>query len=339
MFRGAIIGCGKIAQTSHIPAFLDDLIRNKVKIVAGMDTDENRLKEFKTQFPNAEVFTDAEKMFNSCQLDFVDISVPPNLHTFYIEKAISRQLHILCEKPLAVDIKSARQITKRLAGEYKGIFFPFHQYKYSPLWNHFRKFVIESGPNEKFFIQFNVLRKEADIGYDAVVPSWRVNKTKSGGGIIADTGYHYLYLSQWILGEPNKISVLIAKLRTEPYPVEDTAIIILMFNKGVVQINLTWAAANRYNSAFISTGSKLMKYDGGSLLKITESGIEQISVPDVSDKKTYISFYANLINDFVNIVEAKQNFTAGIREAYNTQRLLWKCYLSARLGKSVNCRL
>ncbi|MGB9695683.1 MAG: Gfo/Idh/MocA family protein [Ignavibacteria bacterium] len=339
MLKGAIIGCGKIAQTGHIPAFLDVLVKDKVEIVAGMDTNENRLKEFKTHFPNAEVFTNAEKMFNSCQLDFVDISVPPNFHTFYIEEAISRQLHILCEKPLTEDIKSARQIKKKLTREYKGIFFPFHQYKYSPIWKHFQKFIIESNPYEKFFIQFNVLRKEADIGYDALAPFWRIDRTKSGGGIIADTGYHYLYLSQWLLGKPDKISALTAELRLEPYAVEDTAAIILTFDKGIVQINLTWAASSRSNSAFITTGSSLMKYDGESLLKITEDEIEKIEVPDASDKKTYISFYVNLISDFINIVEAKQNFTAGIEEAYNTQRLLRKCYLSARLGKSVNCQL
>lgn len=339
MLRGAVIGCGKIAQTSHIPAFLNNLIKSKIEIVAGMDTDRNRLREFNEYFPNAEVFTNIEEMLNRCQLDFVDISVPPNFHTFYIEKAISHQLHILCEKPLSVDIKSAHLIKKRLTREYKGIFFPFHQYKYSPIWKHFQKFIIESDSDEKFFIQFNVLRKEADIGYDTFIPFWRVNKKRSGGGIIADTGYHYLYLSQWLLGKPNKVSALIAKLRTEPYPVEDTATVTLTFPKGIVQINLTWAASERSNSALISTGRRMLKYNGESLLKITKSGVEQIGVPNASDKKTYILFYVNLINDFINIVEANQNFTAGITEAYNTQRLLQKCYLSAKLGKSMNCQL
>jgi len=339
MLKGAIIGCGKIAQTSHIPAFLDVLIKDKIKIIAGMDTDENRLKEFKLHFPDAEVFTDEEKLFNNCQLDFVDISVPPNFHSLYIEKAISRQLHILCEKPLSTDVKSARKIWKKLTNEYKGVFFPFHQYKYSPIWSHFKKFVIESDQNEKFFIQFNVLRKQADIGYDAFSPLWRIDKRKSGGGIIADTGYHYLYLSQWLLGNPNKIFALATKLRAETYPVEDTATINLTFDKGIVQINLSWAASDRYNSAFISSNNGFIKYDGNSLLKVMNGEIKQIDVPDASDKKTYISFYTNLINDFINIIESKQNFNAGIIEAYNTQRLLRKCYLAARLGKSVNCQL
>lgn len=34
------------------------------------------------------------------------------------------------------------------------------------------------------------------------------NKEISGGGILSDTGFHYLYLSNWLLNNPGRITTI-----------------------------------------------------------------------------------------------------------------------------------
>ena len=48
-----------------------------------------------------------EEMLENPDIDVVDICTPNNLHLDMIEKAVAAGKHILCEKPLAVNLEEA----------------------------------------------------------------------------------------------------------------------------------------------------------------------------------------------------------------------------------------
>lgn len=332
MLKGAIIGLGKIAQTGHVPAYLNKKVKSKINIIAGVDISKSNSKSFLKLIPTAKMFSSAEEMFKKLKVDFVDICVPPHLHTEYIKLAIKNNVAIICEKPFTKSITEAKLLKKKLI-DTKTIFFPCHQYKYSPIWSNFKKFAepIKKG----IFLQFNIFRTTADEGFDNKNPGWRTDKKLSGGGILSDTGTHYLYLTSWILGKVKEVNVSNFKLRKQPYSVEDTSFVVLHCEKGVAQINLTWAADKRANNAFISDGESSLSYDGVKMFSYKKGKTREISVPDASDKRTYIKFYEDLFFDFALALNKNEFSKSQIEESYNSVRILEKCYESGDRNRIV----
>jgi len=335
MLKGAIIGLGKIAQTSHVPAFLSGRVKNKITIVGGVDISKENSKEFSNLIPGAKIFSDFDEMMKNVKVDFVDICVPPALHAKYLNAALKYNAGIICEKPFTKDVRDAALLKKKLLAK-KPVFVPCHQYKNSPVWKNFKSFSDKTkGGN---FLQFNIFRSTADRGYDRKNPSWRTDKKLSGGGILSDTGTHYLYLTSWILGKPLQVSVFNDTLKHKKYSVEDTSVVILKCEKGIAEINLTWAADRRANNAFISDGKRSLNYDGKKIYFYEKERIKELQMPDASDKKTYLAFYEDLFLEFVKAMKNKKYDKKPIEESYESVRLLDLCYKSAEQKKTQKVR-
>jgi predicted dehydrogenase len=335
MLKGAIIGLGKIAQTSHVPAYLSGRVSKKISIIGGVDISKENSKDFLKLIPRAKIFSDIDDLFKNLDIDFVDICVPPALHTKYLLSALKHKVGIICEKPFTKDVKDAAMLSKKIIS-LKPVFTPCHQYKNSPVWKNFKNFSDKNtGGN---FLQFNIFRSTADQGYDKKNPGWRTDKKLSGGGILSDTGTHYLYLTSWILGKPLEISVFNDTLKHKKYNVEDTSVVIMKCEKGIAEINLTWAADRRANNAFISDGKRSMNYDGKKIYCFEKEKVKEIPVPDASDKRTYLAFYEDLFLDFAKAMKNKKFDKSLVVESYDSVNILDLCYKSAKLKKTLKVK-
>jgi len=188
-------------------------------------------------------------------------------------------------------------------------------------------------------LRFNVYRTKADPGLAIFNNLWRINPSIGGGGIIADTGVHYLYLSNWLLEKPLKITAVNFTLSHSEYKVEDTAIITIEFEKGVSQITLTWGGNARLNSSELISKNCSISYLGGEKFeKTVNSKIEKFNVPNFSDKRIYIKLYYNLFSDFFNKIENNLDSKKEILEAFNSIKLLNSCYISANRLKTISLK-
>ncbi|MGE5351011.1 MAG: Gfo/Idh/MocA family protein [Acidobacteriota bacterium] len=333
MLKGAIIGIGKIAQEGHLPAFLDGKIASDAEIIAAVDANAETLRLASAKYPGLRYYASADEMFSKEDVDFIDICSPPGTHAPLIEEGIRRGIHILCEKPFVLSRYDAERLYPVIAG-YPKVFMPVHQYKYSPLWRAFRNEVSEDSP-QKTILQFNVFRTEADKGIASAGTRWRTNPQMSGGGILSDTGVHYLYLALWMLGEARSVTARTFCISHTDYSVEDTAFVLLEFDQGIAQLNLTWGANRRANSASLVNDRMSLVYNGTELIKHTTEGIRKIPVPDASDKKNYVALYVSLINDFLLQVTSGIKDNCNLDEAYKSIRLLHSCYRAADLNQTV----
>lgn len=335
MLRGAIIGMGKIAQEGHMPAFLDPgLASAGVRIIAAVDNNAETIKLAKAKYPGITYYRSLDEMYNNEDVDFIDICSPPDTHARMIEEGLDRGVHILSEKPFVLKSDDAERLYKRIS-ESPSVFMPVHQYKYSPIWRRFKD-EVSAELEGKSILQFNVFRTEADNGIASIQSRWRTDPTVSGGGILSDTGVHYLYLSLWLLGEVSNVTSRILSISHTEYSVEDTALVVLESEYGVAQISLTWGADRRHNSAVLVNGMGSLIYNGTELVKHTHGGgSEKIPVPDASDKRNYISLYVSLIRDFLGQITSGQKDNCQLDEAYKSIRLLHSCYRAAELNQTV----
>jgi predicted dehydrogenase len=330
MLKGAIIGFGKIARSSHLDAYRNEALKDIVEVSAAVEPNPQNLLISKKEFPDIRFYKSLEELLDNETIDFVDITCPPQYHYELLEKCIAKKLNILCEKPFTLNLKEAESIREKLLDS-SVVFMPCHQYKYSPIWSEFKAFIDSQEGFSRPLIQFNVLRTQADPGLETLTDKWRKSSAELGGGILIDTGVHYLYLASWMLGKPVKVMSNLMTLQHLDYNCEDSAIVMLESEKGAAQITVTWAADKRYNNAILVCKNGSIYYEGGTkLIKSDSSGIEEIQVPDASDKKHYSMLYVNMFRRFFNAVKNKQQNINWIDEAYQSIYLLNKCYESSR---------
>ena len=336
MLKGAIVGFGKIAQSSHVKAFFNEALKNRAQLIAVVEPLKENREQGERDFPSLKFYSSIEDLFSNEEIDFIDITAPPKFHSSLIREGIKNKVHILCEKPFTLTLDEAKE-TYNLLKESGLVFVPCHQYRYSPIWLNFKTFLDENSAKSKSLLQFNVFRMQADQGGTAFQPGWRTDKSLSGGGILADTGVHYLYLVNWLCGKPLNVTAKAFNLNHPEYSVEDTAVVNLEFEKAFAEITLTWGADRRVNTAHAVSKDRSLSYDGSKQLKkYSTKGEEIIAVPEASDKSHYFSLYISLINEFITRIQNRKSSEDFKKEAFTSIQLLEKCYESARTNKTIN---
>ena len=104
-----IIGGGAITQVAHLPVLKK---MRGVEVQAICDTDLPKARALASRFGVKDAFDDIEELLRYETLDAVVICYPTHLHESHIQAALSANLHVLVEKPLAMSATSAQRILK-----------------------------------------------------------------------------------------------------------------------------------------------------------------------------------------------------------------------------------
>jgi len=84
-------------------------------IVALCDVDEQRLGKAAEKHPGAKSYHDYRRLLEQKDLDAVVVATPDHHHAPATLRALSRDLHVYCEKPLTHTVEEARRITQAAA--------------------------------------------------------------------------------------------------------------------------------------------------------------------------------------------------------------------------------
>ena len=128
----AIIGCGGIAFQKHLPALSE--LKDKVELVGFCDLIEERAEAALNEYsmPGARVYTDYKEMLKDMEIDVVHVCTPNISHAEITIYSLEAGKHVMCEKPMAINSKEARQmldasirtgkkLTYKQSPKYKGI--------------------------------------------------------------------------------------------------------------------------------------------------------------------------------------------------------------------------
>ena len=95
MLRVGLVGTGGISR-AHIPAWI---AMEETELVALCDIRPEMMEEF----PDQRHYTDFAEMLDKENLDILDICLPTNLHVDYAVQAMDKGIHVICEKPIALN--------------------------------------------------------------------------------------------------------------------------------------------------------------------------------------------------------------------------------------------
>src|SRR5919107_1867246 len=169
-----ILGGGAIAQVAHLPV-LKKL--KSIEVQAICDTDLPKARALADRFGVKDAIDDIEDLLRSPGLEAVVICSPNHLHESHILAALSANLHILVEKPLAMSAASVQRIM-RAAEKRNRVLMVGMNHRYRPDVQIVRRFLQsgELGKVESVRGSWHVFRPgRAQLG-------WRQRRGPGGGG-------------------------------------------------------------------------------------------------------------------------------------------------------------
>ena len=237
--RTAILGCGGIAERhAKVLARLGD----DVELVAFADRSAEKAASFSERYAagQARTFTRHEDLLAETPLDLLVICLPPHGHSDEVEQAAARGVHILIEKPIALESEHAWRMVR--ASEAAGI-------------------KTQVGFMSRFGAAVEELKRRLDSGEAGPVglfaaryhcnalhaPWWR-SLEKSGGQLV-EQAIHQFDLMRYLLGEPESVfsrQTNFFHQGVPGYTSEDTSVTVLGFPGGALgTVNATNGAIPR----------------------------------------------------------------------------------------------
>jgi len=195
MIRTAMVGLGKMGL-SHL-----SIVRAhpEVNLVAGCDA-TTYLTDVLSKHAGLKCYADFDRMLAEEQLDALVVATPSKLHASMVEKALSKGLHVFCEKPFVLDVQDGERLAAM--AESKGLVNQVgYHYRFVGAFKEAAR-VVKSGA----LGTVHHVRAEA---YGPVVlrqkgSTWRSAKSE-GGGALYDYACHAIDLVNFVVGVPASV--------------------------------------------------------------------------------------------------------------------------------------
>src|SRR5436190_17353243 len=223
--KWGLIGAGDIAQ-KRVAAALRDTPSSELVAIARAHPE--RAESFAKAFGARRWHTNAEELIADREIDAVYVATPVHLHAAQTVAAAEAGKHILCEKPMALDvgecdrmIAACREHDVRLGVAYYRHFYPVIARI---------KAIVASGE-----IGNPVVAQIEAFEWCDLPPgdprSWFMKKAEGGGGPMFDFGCHRLEVLIDLFGPVRHVTSIVANVVFDR-EVEDTAIASLQFERG-----------------------------------------------------------------------------------------------------------
>lgn len=188
-----LVGASWFSDLWYLPAIQLHPLADIHAICSEGGESARRMSE-KYGIPN--VYSSYERMLEEAGLDGVCIVTPNVLHAPVAEAAMRRGIHVICEKPLAMNAEEAARMAA--AAERSGVVHSVNfTYREHPAIQRMKAMVTDGFIGE---IQSGYFEYSGEYGITQP-PGWRGYASKGGiGGVLADLGSHIIDLAQYVLG-------------------------------------------------------------------------------------------------------------------------------------------
>jgi predicted dehydrogenase len=262
--RVALLGFGKVAETTHLPGFARAATARPFEIVAVAEPSHERRTRAAELLPCARLYERAQDLLASERnLDLADVAAPPFLHPRLVLESLEAGLHVLCEKPLALDLAEIDAMA-RVADARHRVVVTVNNWRHAPLVARAIESVRAGDIGSPRFIGWSVRRNAADPGAAVAGMTWREDPKLALGGILVDHGWHALTAVHALLGRgPRTVT---ARLRDEPGKGDVEARLRIAQGGRRVFIRLTWRASRRANRARVVGTHATLRLEDDRLL-------------------------------------------------------------------------
>ena len=196
--RVAFIGAGGIAGT-HMRYYRD---MADVELVAAADVSAAAVKRRCQEFGIPHSYTDYETMLARIDADAVSVCTPNGLHVPCTIAALEAGLHVLVEKPLAMNAQEGQKMVDTAKARGLKLVIGF-QHRYEPRTRFVKNAVDDGTLGRILYGRVQALRRRG-------IPNWGVfgRKDLQGGGPLIDIGVHVLEMCHFTMGAPKPVAAV-----------------------------------------------------------------------------------------------------------------------------------
>jgi predicted dehydrogenase len=366
VLKVGVIGAGTIGK-AHLKAYAAS---KNVKVIALAEIIPEVLKSVASEYGIDNAFTDYRDLLDMAEIEAVSICTPTAFHARPTIDAAKAGKHVLCEKPMAMNYKEAKEMVAACekAGVKLGICSARARMGSYPISGDIdlaKSYVSRLG-KIYYASMSGPSRFRGRPGLDILKDSkWFLDSSKAGGGVLTDLGCYSLDLLLYLTNNPQPVAVSAFTFKgvgkelkiKETYDVEEHASLFIRFNEGFVT---TFDVANAFNMwrddlwrdnfltlALLGTeGGLRLEGDmasGGKVIFCTEQG-EMMDLSDaiVRERPGRRALSVdlppsrrNIHEDFVTaVLEDRKPATPG-KEGLKIMQITSMAYMSAKLGREV----
>jgi predicted dehydrogenase len=253
-------------------------------------------EEFARRFGARRWHADWRDLMRDDGIDAVYIATPVSLHAPMAIAAAAAGKHVLCEKPMALDVDECDRMIAcaESAGVKLGVAYyrPFY-----PIVQRVRELLAQGAIGAPVMAQLNSFECfDPPRGHPR---SWLLDPATSGGGPMFDFGCHRIELLLDLFGDVAEVGALRGNVLFDR-PVEDAAVATMRFAPGpLAVVSVAHAAAEPQDTLdiFGSEGSLHVAKLNGASLRIVRGGAETVEQHAVSPNT-----HLPLIQQFVDAV-------------------------------------
>lgn len=342
----ALIGCGRISP-NHIAAALE----NNLDIVAICDVVEEHSDELLNKFnilkDDIHQYADYKKMIEKEKLDLVAIATESGLHAEIALFCIRNRIHCIIEKPIAMNMKDARQICEE-AEKYNVVVCANHQNRFNKSIQKIHEVVKKEKFGRILHAAAHVRWNRGKEYYDQA--KWR-GTWANDGGCLMNQCIHNADLLRWLMGDDiEEVMAYTDNLNHDYLEAEDLGVAIIKFKNGsygLFEGTVNVYPKNLEETLYIFGSSGTVKAGGKSVNLIEEwsfqdetEDAEIVKKENSEQPQNVYGFGHNPL--YADVIKAINSGTKPLVDAEAGTRaleLILAIYQSAATGKPVKLPL
>ena len=343
MIKWGVIGAGGIAFRRTIPEGITKAKNSR--LIAVMDVRKEPVNEIIKKY-NVKGYYSDDEILNDKDIEAVYIATPAYLHHEQAIKAIRAGKHVLVEKPISLTVEEGEEIVKEARKNNRklgvGLMMRFHRHHLE------FKDMVEKGELGKPVLG----RAQLSCWYPPIENAWRQIPEKGGGGSLMDMGSHCIDLLEFIFNTKVKEVMCFAERVVHNYPVEDSAVMSVIFENGALGVVDSFFSIPDHGSknrlelygtkgSILAEGTIGQSPGGNAFAYLSKEvgGYDAQQNRDIGegrkiDVEPYNTYQAEIEAFSESIMEDKKPPVSGEEGVWN-QKILISAYKSARTGKKV----
>jgi predicted dehydrogenase len=293
-----LVGCGDIA-VKRVAAALGQAEGSTLVAVARARAE--RAAEFARRHGAKRWHADWRALLRDAEVDAVYLATPVRLHAEQAVAAAEAGKHVLCEKPMALDVAGCERMiaAARANGVRLGVAYYRHHY---PVVARLRELVASGAIGEPVLAQAQAF-EPFDPGPDHP-RAWLMRRSEAGGGPMADFGCHRIEVLLDLLGPVAEVHGFADNVLYREREVEDTCLAHLRFRTGAVAVLAVTHAAHEPRDTLDLFGTRGSAHarvlNEGALLVVTAAGAREEPHPP------HQNLHQPLVEDFVAAIREER---------------------------------
>ncbi|MBQ6065794.1 MAG: Gfo/Idh/MocA family oxidoreductase [Clostridia bacterium] len=346
----AVIGCGCIATSAHIPAYMKS---DRAEIKYFCDIIPEKADAAVAKNGCGKAVYDYHEILDDPELDAVSVCTHNDMHSVIAIDFMKHGKDVLCEKPAARILSEALEMEK-VSYDTGRILSIGVCNRYSNAVNHIKKYIEEGKLGEVYHVyaSFRAHRSIPGLGGDFT------KHAASGGGALIDWGVHYIDLIMYCLGDPKVLTAsgeAFCKLGRDMknyvytsmwsedtsdkengvYDVDDSVVGIVRTDGAVVSFHGAWAQNIGVSETYIDfmgdKGGIRLAYGGGFTYYTARDGMLIESKPEFRMN----NIHETEVLDFVECVCRGERNRNDIKYAVGTSKIMQAIYDSSAAHKEI----